>query len=162
MGIDRNARVRFVARLQSDRSLTLGDRAVGRVIIMDFLDCRTSRARVDYDRIARAAGVDRRTVSRALPKLGRYIEVFRSHRARAGRNGGTVRARDVNTYLVTIPAEPCSHKGQAATGTTDSLIPMAMDPALAAVLARFGTAIADERDRCSRVNMPGGGGDVHA
>jgi hypothetical protein len=149
MPIDRNARARLFARIQADRSLTLGARAVARAIVASC-DGK-GRTRRTYDAIARLAGVDRRTVSRALPQIEhRLVDVHRTREPRRGRNGGTVLARGVNLYLVRDLPAATAHKGQDATETTNQQKPVEqapLDPALAAVLARLGTAIADRRDR---------------
>lgn len=138
--IDRNHRARLLARLQADRSLTLGARAVGRAIVC--LCDRSGRTVACYDRIARTAGVDRRTVARALPHLGRYVGVHRRRALRAGRNGGQVMANLVTVYTMDLPAAP---KGQPATGSTVQSQPLPMDPGLAAVLTRLGVAIANRQ-----------------
>lgn len=126
MALCRNARIRLVTRLQADKSLTHATRAVGRVIIMNFLDMRSGRAVVGYEKIAEAAGCDRASVARALPKLVRYIQVHRQHKDRPGRNGGWVRARDVNIYMVCLPQAEAqdvasSHKAHPATGSTHNI-----------------------------------------
>jgi len=150
MAIDRNARARLFQRIQADRSLTLGARAIARAIVQ--LSDGMGRCRRTYDALASAAGVDRRTVSRALKHLGRYIDIHRSRVIRPGRNGGRlVMARGVNLYMVRLPADfAASHKGQDATESTNQPnkpVPLApINPGLAAALARLGHAIADRRD----------------
>lgn len=119
MAIDRNARVRLANSLSADRSLTHAQRGIIRALLMKFLDCRTGRARVDYDRIAEAAGCDRSTVRRAQAAIARFFEIFKAWKDRPGRNGGIVRGRDVNTYIVrALPAAQVSLQGQEEPGTT--------------------------------------------
>lgn len=147
MAMDRNARARLFQRIQADRSLTLGARAVARTIVQ--LADGMGRCRRTYEAIVSAAGVDRRTVSRALKRLGRYLDIHRSRQVRPGRNGGLlVMARGVNLYMVRVPAEfAAPHKGQNATVNTNQPytlpIPAPLDPGLSAALARLGHAIAD-------------------
>lgn len=150
MAMDRNARARLFQRIQADRSLTLGARAVARAVAQ--LSDGMGRCRRTYDAVAAAAGVDRRTVSRALRCLGRYLDIHRSRVIRPGRNGGRlVMARGVNLYMVRLPADlAISHKGQDATDSTNQPnkpVPLApIDPGLTAALARLGHAIADRQE----------------
>jgi hypothetical protein len=150
MAIDRNARARLFQRIQADRSLTLGARAIARAIVQ--LSDGMGRCRRTYDAVASTAGVDRRTVSRALRYLGRYLDIHRSRQVRPGRNGGRlVMARGVNLYMVRLPADfAASHKGQNATESTNQpnkpISLPSIDNGLASALARLGHAIADRRN----------------
>lgn len=158
MAIDRNARARLFQRIQADRSLSLGARAVARAILQ--LADNMGRCRRTYDAIASQAGIDRRTVSRALQCLGRYLDIHRSRQTRPGRNGGLlVMARAVNLYMLRVPAEFApSHKGQDATVSTNqlnnTLVQAPLDPSLAAALARLGHAIADKVQHSTTPPIP--------
>lgn len=159
------ARAKLAARIQSLRSLTHAQRGIAKEALM-AADRKTGRAMLTYERLMQRAGAARSTVADAIKAMERelrdVLEVVRRKAERPGRNGGTVRANDVNLYLWTLKIEPPAHKSERRGESTDSFKSMPMDPGLAAVLARYGSAIADERDRCSRVNTHDGCGNVHA
>ena len=165
MAICKKARAQMAARIQTMRGLTHAQRGIARALLMA---CDPAgRVVATYDRIAKLAGAARSTVGAAIQALELalvgLLEVVRRKADRPGRNGGTVRANAVNLYLWTLPAEPVSHKSEDRSGSTKQDLPM--DPELAAVLARFGNAIADARDAAltgtpNRATVAAGSGEV--
>lgn len=147
--MDRNLRAKIFARIQADRSISLGARAVARAILA--MSDKMGRVKRSYDAIAQAAGVDRSTVGRALALIARYVQIHRSYQTRQGRNGGVlVMARGVNLYLIRTPPDlATSHKAQNPTESTNNISikpePFPVDPELVALLVRLGQSIAADK-----------------
>ena len=150
MAIDRNARARLGAKIRADSRLTPATRLVANAALFAAMDARTGRCQAYRCRLAQEAGVGERSVTRATNALqvAGYIAVVPTYGQRRRESGGRwFRPRGPNVLEWRIPADFfLSAKMAADPSSSSKKVELApLDPALAAVLARFGNAIADRR-----------------
>ena len=144
--IDTIARIKFWADLLADRRFTGSDIRVINVLLFRFMNVKTGRNQAYVAAIARLAGVSEPSVYRALKRLKelgflRVIPTWGKQMKAAG--GRWFRPRGASIYewlhsfqtvkLTVQPKRKIIKEAQAA-----------LDPGLAAVLARFGNAVADK------------------
>ncbi len=146
--IDRNVRARLGARLRADKSLTPSTRLVAHAALFAAMDARTGRCQAYRARLAHEAGCHVDTVTTATKKLeaAGYIKIVPTYGQRRRQQGGRwFRPRGANVIEWVLPA--CfflkGHRPADPSIPSKKMAPAPLDPALAAVLARFGTAIAD-------------------
>lgn len=152
--IDRNVRARLGAKLRQDRRLTGTTFRVAQAALFGCMDARTGRCQAFRARLAHEAGVSERSVSRATNALqaAGYVKVVPTYGQRRRIIGGRwFRPRGANVLEWLVSADFFLSAKLAAV-PSPLLKPMfnaPLDPTLAAVLARFGNAIAD------RAGLPG-------
>ena len=153
--IDRNARARLGAKLRADRHLTATTRLVAQAALFACTDARTGRCQASRARLAHEAGCHKDTVTTATNALqaAGYLAVVPTYGDRRRQEGGRwFRPRAANVLEWRFPAGFFLKGDRPAYPSLKitKMEPAPLDPALAAVLARFGTAIAD------RAGLPGG------
>jgi len=114
------------------------------------MDARTGRCQAYRARLAHEAGCCERSVTRATTALAEagYVKVVPTYGQRRRQQGGRwFRPRGANVLEWAVqPTFFLSDRKSAAPSLHSKKVePAPLDPALAAVLARFGTAIADSK-----------------
>jgi len=148
--IDRNLRARLGVKLRQDRRLTGTTFRVAQAALFGCMDARTGRCQAYRARLAHEAGCSERSVTRATQALetAGYVKVVPTYGQRRRISGGRwFRPRGANVLEWLVSADFFLSAKMAAQ-PSPLLKPIdnaPLDPALAAVLARFGNAIADSR-----------------
>lgn len=145
MAIDVRERIAFWNTLRADPRLTGADTRVANVLLFQFMNVNTGRNQAYVATIARLSGVAERSVYRALEKLKRLgllriIPTWSARMVAIGHRWFKPRGASIYEWLhsfqtAKLAVQPIRKIKQAAQ--------VPMDPALVAVLARFGHAIAD-------------------
>ena len=147
--IDRNSRARLAVRIRQDRRLTPTTRLVAHAALFAAMDARTGRCQAFRGRLAHEAGCSERSVTRstqALQDAGyiRVVPTYGQRRRISGRRWFRPRGANVLEWQVSADFFLSAKLAAVPSPSIKKVDPAPLDPALVAVLTRFGNAIADK------------------
>ena len=143
--IDRNLRARLGAKIRQDSRMTATERHVANASLFACTDAKTGRSQAYRARLAHEAACSERSVTRATNKLQElgYVRVIPTYGPRKRiQDGRWFRPRGANVLEwlpILLTAKPAADPSISIKKEAAALLP----DGLAAVLTRFGSAVAD-------------------